>query len=515
MSNAKLNTLKNIINDTKGIFDLVSNELQDKVDIATNTIQQVNVNYLDLTAHINTWYSVIIESENYEQLGAFIPLGTINNTINNFNNIKSALTNFQTNFNIQHLINASFGDIFETSKSYMLHFLPYVKGNLNEAIKKITHFSKEKEAINSYLNETKKLYTNFSSQEKEITEFYNALKQNNDPTADDKRGIRRSIEDSYSQIKQQHHELFTAEEQVKIGDTTVPIAGKVNVVRSIIEDIQSKHNKIESETNEKVGHFISNIERSKHSANSMTREIELKKREIEDLKNNFSIIFKDIGETKKSYENEMESQRGMIEKMNSETKKSLGNHINALMVRTFREEAVLKEKEARFMFKCSIGFIAAIAVFGLIWILGFNMDGVELYQYGIRFIHDVNNINKKLEWITFAYRAMIFLPLGLGFWFCNKRHDVCSLLAAEYRYKRSIVEAMIGYRANYETSEGSQFTSSFAQEYTKFFDKTFEEINKNPAEKINKMLMKNKFLVEALVDKALDSRRELQDKKKS
>jgi len=74
------------------------------------------------------------------------------------------------------------------------------------------------------------------------------------------------------------------------------------------------------------------------------------------------------------------------------------------------------------------------------------------------------------------------------------------------RYKRSIVEAMIGYRANYETSR-DQFTASFSQEYTKFFDKTFEEINKNPAEKINKMLMRNKFSVESLIDKALDDKK--------
>jgi len=65
---------------------------------------------------------------------------------------------------------------------------------------------------------------------------------------------------------------------------------------------------------------------------------------------------------------------------------------------------------------------------------------------------------------------------------------------------------MIGYRANYETSR-DQFTASFSQEYTKFFDKTFEEINKNPAEKINKMLMRNKFSVESLIDKALDDKK--------
>ena len=225
-----------------------------------------------------------------------------------------------------------------------------------------------------------------------------------------------------------------------------------------------------------------------------------------------------IKKTKKEYELYMQTQKIEINKMNEETKESLGDHVNALMVETFQKEADTKEKEAKWMFKWSIGFIATIAVFGLMWIFGFNIDGVELYKYGIRFTHgleqnlanagkeNVNNVGQKLEWITFAYRAMIFLPLGLGFWFCNKRHDILSLLAAEYKYKCSIVEAMIGYRAKYETSR-DQFNESFTQEYTKFFDKTFEEINKNPAEKINKMLMKNKFSVESLIDKALDDKK--------
>lgn len=471
MSSKELNNLKNIINDTKSIFDTVSNELQSKVDTATNLIPQLNVNYLDLVAHINTWYSVIIESDNYEQLSAFINLTTLNSAIQNFNGIKDALTIYNTNFHIQHLINASFMNLFETSKSHMLHFLPYVKGNFNEAIKKITHFTKEKEAIDKYLSEAKTLYTNLNDKEKEITDFYNALRPNSSATTDDKRGIKQFIEDSYNQIKQKYNELFTETKQSKIGEQDVSASGELALIQLFVKDIYSKQGKI----SDLVDDIKSKKDKIQIVQADFTNQLDGNKKLIEGIR-----------ETKEEYEKYMELQKKAINNMNEETKKSLGNHVNALMVRTFREEAILKEKEARFMFKCSISFIVAIAVFGLIWILGFNMDGIE--------------------WITFAYRAMIFLPLGLGFWFCNKRHDVLSLLAAEYRYKRSIVEAMIGYRANYETSR-DQFTPSFAQEYTKFFDKTFEEINKNPAEKINKMLMKNKFSVEALIDKALDDKK--------
>lgn len=506
MSNKELNNLKNIINETKSVFDIVSNELQSKVDTATNLIQQLNVNYLDLVAHINTWYSVIIECDNYEQLSAFIPLNTVNNAIHNFNGIKNALTSYQTDFNIQHLINANFINLFETSKSYMLHFLPYVKGNFNEAIKKITHFTKEKEAIDKYLVEAKTLCTNLNDKEKEITNFYNKLLHNDSSTTDDKRGIKQFIEDSFNKITQQYNKLFVEKQSIKIGDKDVQLDGMIGKTNSYIEDIENYKTRISifakdiEEQKKKIE--ISRIDFKLQIGDALTPE---DKKFAQD--NNLNEEIDGIKKTKEEYEGYMQNQRREIDKMNSETKKSLGNHVNALMVRTFREEAILKEKEARFMFKCSIGFITAIAIFGLIWIFSFNIDGFELYKYGIKLVHDVNNVGQKWEWITFAYRAMIFLPLGVGFWFCNKRHDVCSLLAAEYRYKRSIVEAMIGYRANYETSDKNQFTDTFSKEYTKFFDKTFEEINKNPAEKINKMLMKNKFSIEALIDKALDSKK--------
>ena len=487
MSNKELNNLKNIINETKSVFDIVSNELQSKVDTATNLIQQLNVNYLDLVAHINTWYSVIIECDNYEQLSAFIPLNTVNNAIHNFNGIKNALTSYQTNFNIQHLINANFINLFETSKSYMLHFLPYVKGNFNEAIKKITHFTKEKEAIDKYLVEAKTLCTNLNDKEKEITNFYNKLLHNDSSTTDDKRGIKQFIEDSFNKITQQYNKLFVEKQSIKIGDKDVQLDGMIGKTNSYIEDIENYKTRISifakdiEEQKKKIE--ISRIDFKLQIGDALTPE---DKKFAQD--NNLNEEIDGIKKTKEEYEGYMTDQKDKINKMNSDTKKSLGDHVNALMVKTFQEEANAKETQAKWMFGFSMFFIALIAIFGLCWIF-------------------CNKGNNGFEWITFAYRAMIFLPLGLGFWFCNKRHDVCSLLAAEYRYKRSIVEAMIGYRANYETSDKNQFTETFSKEYTKFFDKTFEEINKNPAEKINKMLMKNKFSIEALIDKALDSKK--------
>ena len=106
---------------------------------------------------------------------------------------------------------------------------------------------------------------------------------------------------------------------------------------------------------------------------------------------------------------------------------------------------------------------------------------------------------QKLDWVELVFRLSVFIPLGFAFWFCNKRHDMLSLLSAEYRYKQSICEAMIGYRARYENNEGG-FSENLAKEYAMFFQKTFDEINKNPAEKINKMLMKNNLSAKEILN---------------
>ena len=89
----------------------------------------------------------------------------------------------------------------------------------------------------------------------------------------------------------------------------------------------------------------------------------------------------------------------------------------------------------------------------------------------------------------------LFAPFVVAFWLFNKNSGEASLLAAEYSHKRAVVEAMIGYRAKYEGNTGD-FTDEFKREYTKFFDKTFEEINRNPADKLREMNDKDSFSLE-------------------
>ncbi len=514
MSIQKLEGLKNQTLQVKNLIEDedVKNALEANLNNENGIINGTIFNYRDFLVCLNVWNTTVIKADNYLELSPFIDLKNINNIITGFNNIFNALTAYKNNnFNVQYIGSSNYNtqESFDSLKSYMLSFLPYVKWNIAKATRKQWEFIKEQEVINKHLTETKKLHEDLKEKEKAITEFHSKLLDNNSSTTDEKQGIKGFIEGSFDKIKDKYNELFVAKQTVKIGVEDIEFDGLIGKTERYINLIEGKANDIEKSQKSiemlridfklQIGDVLTAEEQEYIKVSSLKTDIE------------------GIKKTKEKYEKYMGDQTKEIDKMNSETKKSLGDHVNTLMVETFQKEADTKEKEAKWMFKWSIGFIATIAVFGLIWILGFNIDGV-LYKYGIRFVHgleqnldnvnkeNVNNVGQKLEWITFAYRAMIFLPLGLGFWFCNKRHDILSLLAAEYKYKCSIVEAMIGYRANYETSR-DQFTESFTQEYTKFFDKTFEEINKNPAEKINKMLMKNKFSVEALIDKALDDKK--------
>ena len=60
-----------------------------------------------------------------------------------------------------------------------------------------------------------------------------------------------------------------------------------------------------------------------------------------------------------------------------------------------------------------------------------------------------------------------------------------------------IQNTKVNYR--YENNEGG-FIENLAKEYAMFFEKTFDEINKNPAEKINKMLMKNNLSAKEILN---------------
>ena len=187
---------------------------------------------------------------------------------------------------------------------------------------------------------------------------------------------------------------------------------------------------------------------------------------------------------KQGIKSKTEYYESVMKDQEEDIKKILGDRVNMLMVQTFKDEVRASTISACI---ARIGAAMSLLFIGIISFMMWKKFGLP-----------ETLLELTAKFLTLA-------PFGVMFWFYNKRNDILTLLSAEYRYKQSVCEAMIGYRAKYETNEG-KFADQLPKEYGMFFEKTFEEINKNPAEKINKMLMNTQGSdkkIENIIEKVL------------
>lgn len=459
-----------------------SNKLSQIVDPSTGLIQGTKVNYNDLLTIVNSWQTMLESATDLDKITIFIGEAILQNAINSLTDIFNRFNQYDANPNNIHSIVDSKGSI-ENLKSYMIHFVPYFKNkNATKIIEEQWKFTKEKEQINKYLDEAKKIVADLQQKSKAINEFHQKLTNDNIEV-----GIKKYIEDSYDKITQKYNELFVTNKQSKIGEQDVSAVGEIGMVDLFVKDVYSKQKEV----------------------TKLVTEIDGKKEEIENLKIDFNNQLegnkekkiKGIKESKTEYETTMKVQQDSIDKMTVDTRKALGNHVEALMVKTFQDEAFWKKIESWFMMFLSLVSLGLIGYLGYQWLNSEWLHSISSIPQSpnSKNIPNPNDSENTLRWIGLIFRLSVFIPLGFAFWFCNKRHDMLSLLSAEYRYKQSICEAMIGYRARYENNEGG-FSENLAKEYAMFFEKTFDEINKNPAEKINKMLMKNNLSAKEILN---------------
>lgn len=461
-----------------------SNKLSQVIDPATGLIQGTKVNHNDLLTIVNSWNAMVESATDLDKITIFVNETTLQNAISSLTDIFNRFNQYDANpANIQTIVESK--NSIETLKSYMIHFIPHFKNkNAIKIIEEQWKFTKEKEQINKYLDEAKKIAADLQQKSKAINEFHQKLtNDNNDPSKEV--GIKKYIEDSYDKIKQKYNELFVTNKQSKIGEQDVSAVGEIGMVDLFVKDAYSKQKEV----------------------SNLAKEIGDKKREIEDLNTEFKNQLdgneekniKGIKETKAEYESKMNAQQDKIDKMTVDTRKALGNHVEALMVKTFQDEAFWKKIESWVMMFLSLVSLGLIGYLGYQWLNSEWLHSISSIPQSpnAKNIPNPNDSENTLRWIGLIFRLSVFIPLGFAFWFCNKRHDMLSLLSAEYRYKQSICEAMIGYRARYENNDGG-FSENLAKEYAMFFEKTFDEINKNPAEKINKMLMKNNLSIKEI-----------------
>ncbi len=202
----------------------------------------------------------------------------------------------------------------------------------------------------------------------------------------------------------------------------------------------------------------------------------------------------------------LDSKKSEIENLTQAAENALGRATDVAMVRTFSQETTMQRCVHGFMFCLSIGIL------GLMLWLGFdtiklitnpsimNNKASEIVKVKDGKISNTKmSHNDSVDITLLIMRGLLFIPLGLGFWMANKKSDKAALLSAEYRHKKAVIEAMLGYRAQYQSSQ-DQFSDGFKREYEKFFDATFAEINRNPADKINKMIKENNFKIEDIKD---------------
>ena len=461
MTNQKLETLKSTILSIKSLCD----ELESQLNSRTNQDGVIaNIILHDFLSFVGYFAGAIKDSANFDSLISLLPNDLIDNATASFNKIQGALNNFKNdNFSEQQLLNHDIKGGFEASKSYSPHFLIHLKSDLNKSIAEISDFTKKHKEFNDEVEKAKKTTKDLAGKQKIIDDFYNKLQS--DLSREDKLGVISYVDKAYTIIKQKHEELFVTIKDFE-GQNC---AGDIKKIESAFQKVLAMHKEMKA----KYDVFITDKKNIKIAdENGIEKEQEVVGQ------------FKEMDAYFESYKNKMDEQSKKIDNLNTNSNKALGHDKERLMVETFQKEAKFKNYESWFMFILSLCCLFAMVCLGYDWL--------EMIKgMGDVATNSKDEAKQILKSEDIIFRIVMFIPLGLGFWFCNKRHDMLSMLAAEYRYKCSIVEAMIGYRAKYNLELNDDG-------YKAFFDKTFKEINKNPADKINKMLMKNNFSVKNL-----------------
>ena len=100
----------------------------------------------------------------------------------------------------------------------------------------------------------------------------------------------------------------------------------------------------------------------------------------------------------------MNVQQDIIDKMTIDTKKALGNHVEALMVDTFKKEAFWKKIESWFMMLCSLTSLALIGYLGYEWLNHYKVVQIQNLK-------DVVPVKNSKDAVTFAQAGLDWIEL--------------------------------------------------------------------------------------------------------
>lgn len=449
MTDTYLEKLKIEVNTLKEKFDEVKTEFLHGCEDEYININHSEAKRKDLEQFIYTWYAVV-NSKQYDESAVFLRY----NDVGYYGCYRIQDRSYGCIRDINQSLNAgksNFWNMVRDRLYYLVDFLRDFRFLLDfedETVKSWFDFSKESGKLKNLQKKIEKDLNDLKPKADHIDEFYMDFVVK-------KKG---SIENKYK-------ELFDNQVEITIDGNAQSAVGLSGGITAFYNNIKAKNEKIE-ELNNTIKKYEKEIEKQKLRfklilGDELTKE---EKETAEALKLK-ELNIKNLPQRIEEYTEKMETQQSEINQMTINTQKALGDDVNRLMVKTFQDEIETQERIEKVMF---YGSILTIAVGGLVLWNVFSKNTIE-----------------KIDIFLF-FRLLFATPVIIVYLLFKKKHDKASLLVSEYRHKKCVIEAMIGYRAKYQTSQ-EQFSDSFKKEYEQFFEKTFREINQNPSDKVHKL----------------------------
>jgi hypothetical protein len=447
MTETYLAKLKEEVNKLKEKFDEVKTEFLQGCEDEYININHSEAKRKDLEKLIYTWHA-IVNSKQYDESAVFLRYHSVNYTgykiqdwsFQNIKKINNAIDSGKSSFWI------SIRDNFNDSVFLLQHFMFLL--NLNDdSLKSWFDFSKETGKLTNFQKDLQEKLNKLKPKQEAIDSFYDDF-----------------VVEKKALIENRYEELFEKQDSVTIDGNTQSVVGLSGGITAFYNNIKAKNEAIE-ELHVKIKGYEKEIEKQKIRFKLILGDElnndEKKTAETEKLE---ELSIKNLPTRIEEYTETMKAQQEQINKMTIDTEKALGEDVDRLMVKTFQDEIDAQEKIEKNMFRGSIVTIA-FGVGLLSFILHFTTATIDVLLF---------------------FRLLFATPVLIMYLLFKKKHDEASLLVSEYRHKKCVVKAMIGYRAKYQTSQ-DQFYDSFKKEYGQFFDKTFTEINNNPSDKVHKL----------------------------
>ncbi len=207
------------------------------------------------------------------------------------------------------------------------------------------------------------------------------------------------------------------------------------------------------------------------TANELTLIHSENKQRLEELKKFYNSVFLNTtspdGKTIPGLKETIELLNTRLDKLISEAEKQLNAITDSSLHNSFFNRAKAHgdeyDKFQTYTLRSSLTLVGITLFFGIIQI-------IRIFAY-----------EQSFDYHLLIYQISVSLPVVFIAWMYNRNQKIAKKLAEEYYHKSSISEAMTGYRSLYQLKHDSD-------EYMSLFNEIKQQLNINPAGKIDKFL---------------------------